>query len=433
MGVTMSERKVEAVKNWEVPKSVKDIQRFLGFANFHRRFIKGFSGICRPITNLLRKETKFEWKTEATKAFTELKEAFTSAPILRHFNSELEVIIETDASNFAIGCVLSQKWEKRLHPVALHSSKMTPAEMNYDVHDEELLALVVAFQEWRNYCHGAKHTVMVLTDHQNLRYFTTTKKLNGRQARWAEELSQFNFKVFYRPGINSGKPDALSRRSEYAQGEGEVHTAILKPDQFVISVITYSPMYVKKLNEKGQIPFRGSDLAAGVDLHASKEVCIPPLTRKTVRTGIAIAIPENTYARIVPRSGLAAKHSLDVGAGVLDADYRGELKVLLINHASTPFTVKEGDRIAQLILEKVKLSDPMEVDSLEETSRGEAGFGSTGFELTNLARISALKKVSFLNTFLQQVKAAAKLDANYQKFILEKPQDKSRVIEDELI
>ena len=167
-GVTMSERKVEAVKNWEVPKSVKDMQRFLGFANFYRRFIKGFSGICRPITNLLRKETKFEWKTEATKAFTEFKEAFTSAPILRHFNPELEVIIETDASKFAIGCILSQEWEKRLHPVAFHSRKMTPAEMNYDVHDKELLALVVAFQEWRNYCHGAKHTVMVLTDHQNL-------------------------------------------------------------------------------------------------------------------------------------------------------------------------------------------------------------------------------------------------------------------------
>ena len=103
----MSERKVEADKKWEVPQSVKDIQRFLGFANFYSRFIKGFSGICRPITNLLRKETTFQWKTEATKAFTELKEAFTSAPILRHFNPELEVIIETDASNFAIGCVLS--------------------------------------------------------------------------------------------------------------------------------------------------------------------------------------------------------------------------------------------------------------------------------------------------------------------------------------
>ena len=108
-GVTMSERKVEAVKNWEIPKSVKDIQRFLGFANFYRRFIKGFSGIGRPITNLLRKDTNFEWKKEATTAFNELKETFTSAPILTHFNPELEVIIETDASNFALGCVLSQK------------------------------------------------------------------------------------------------------------------------------------------------------------------------------------------------------------------------------------------------------------------------------------------------------------------------------------
>ena len=124
-----------------------------------------------------------------------MKEAFTSAPILRHFNPELEVIIETNASNFAIGCVLSQRWEKGLRPVAFHWRKITLAEMNDVVQDNELLALVLGFQEWRNYCHGAKHTVTVLTDHQNLRYFTTTKKLNGRQARWAEELSQFNFKV----------------------------------------------------------------------------------------------------------------------------------------------------------------------------------------------------------------------------------------------
>ena len=259
------------------------------------------------------------------------------------------------------------------------------------------------------------------------------QNLNGRQARWAEELSQFDFKVIYRPGANSGKPDALSRRLEYAQGEGEVHTAILKPEQFVISVIVYSPMYVKKLNEKGQIPFRGSDLAAGVDLYASEEVCIPPLTRKTLGTGIAIAIPENTYACIAPRSGLAAKHSLDVGARVVDADYRGELKVLLINLGSTPFTVKEGDRIAQLILEQVELSDPLEVDSPDITGRGEAGFGSTGIEITNSARISALKKISFLNTFLQQVRAAAKTDADYQKFLEEKLTDKQRVIEEDLI
>lgn len=433
-GVTMSERKVEAVKNWEIPKSVKDIQRFLGFANFYRRFIKGFSGICRPITQLLRKDTKFEWKKEATTAFTELKESFTSAPILRHFNPDLEVIIETDASNFAIGCVLSQKWEARLHPVAFHSRKMTPAEMNYDVHDKELLALVVAFQEWHHYCHGAKHTITVLTDHQNLRYFTTTKKLNGRQARWAEELSQFDFKVIYRPGIQSGKPDALSRRSEYAQGEGEVHTAILKPEQFVISVIAYNPIYVKRLNENGQIPFRGSDLAAGVDLHASEEACIPPLTRKAIGTGISIAIPDNTYARIAPRSGLAAKHSIDVGAGVVDADYRGEIKVLLINQSAQPFTVKIGDRIAQLILERIELSDPMEVDSLEETGRGDQGFGSTGgHEMLNTARISSIQKKTFIDSFLEQVKTATKNDAEYQKFLQERPQDKNRIVEDDLI
>ena len=167
-----------------------------------------------------------------------------------------------------------------------------------------------------------------------------------------------------------------------------------------------------------------------MDLHASEEITIQPLTRKAIGTGIAISIPDNTYARIAPRSGLAAKHAIDVGAGVVDADYRGELKVLLINQGSTPFQVKIGDRIAQLILEKIELSDPMEVDSLEETNRGDHGFGSTGIEILNSARISAVQKISFIEEFLEQVRLAAKDDQDYQLFISTQPQDKNRIIQD---
>jgi hypothetical protein len=155
-GVEMSTRKVKAVRTWETLKNLKDVQRFLGFANFYRRFIKNFSGVAQPITDLTRnKGLDFHWGPTQTVVFQQLKDAFTSTPILKHFDPALEVIIETDASNFAIGCILSQKHNRRLHPVAFHSRKMEPVEKNYDIHDKDLLAVVEAFKHWRPYCHGA--------------------------------------------------------------------------------------------------------------------------------------------------------------------------------------------------------------------------------------------------------------------------------------
>ena len=121
--------------------------------------------------------------------------------------------MEPDASDFALGAVLSQRDEdKRLHPVAFHSRKFTPAEINYDIHDKVFLAIVDAFKHWRRYCEGALHQVQVFSDHKNLEYFATTKVLNRRQACWVQELAGIDFKILIRPGVQNGKPDALSRR-----------------------------------------------------------------------------------------------------------------------------------------------------------------------------------------------------------------------------
>jgi len=156
---------------------------------------------------------------------------------LAHFDPAKPVIIETDASDFAIGAVLSQRDEEnRLHPVAFHSRKFQPAEINYEIHDKELLAIVDAFKHWRRYCEGATHQVQVFSDHQNLEYFTTTKILNRRQARWAQELAGIDFRIYYRPGAQNGKPDALSRRPEYRPEKGGVEnqpiTTILGKNHF---------------------------------------------------------------------------------------------------------------------------------------------------------------------------------------------------------
>jgi hypothetical protein len=113
------------------------------------------------------------------KALVNLKECFTTAPILIHFKCKCQCIVETDASDFALGAVLSQKEDDdMLHPIAYHSRKFSPAEINYEIHDNELLAVVDSFKIWRRYLEGALLTVLVYTDHQNLEYFSTTKVLN---------------------------------------------------------------------------------------------------------------------------------------------------------------------------------------------------------------------------------------------------------------
>jgi len=234
----MAKGKVEAVLDWKTPTSLTEVQSFLGFANFYQRFIKDYSRVARPLTELTKGEKKeWKWNRQAEEAFRELKQWFTTAPILAHFDATKPVIIETDASNFAIGAVLSQRNEEgRLHPVAFHSQKFQPAEINYEIHDKELLAIVDAFKHWRRYFEGATNQVQVFSDHQNLEYFTTTKILNRRQARWAQKLAGINFCIYYRPGNRNRKPDALSRRAEYRPEKGgsenQPITTVLRKDNF---------------------------------------------------------------------------------------------------------------------------------------------------------------------------------------------------------
>jgi hypothetical protein len=130
----MDPAKVEAVKEWPVPQHLKDVQAFLGFANYYRRFIFEYSKKVTPMTKSTHKETPFVWSPECQKAFEELKEAFTLAPILRHFDPDKPIVVETDASDFVSGGVLSQLDEENvLHPVAYFSKKHSPAECNYEI------------------------------------------------------------------------------------------------------------------------------------------------------------------------------------------------------------------------------------------------------------------------------------------------------------
>lgn len=137
-------------------------------------------------------------------------------------------------------------------------------------------------------------------------------------------------------------------------------------------------LYVKRLTPEATLPTFGSDLAIGLDLYASENCILYPGERSAIRTGIAIAVPVGYYGRVAPRSGLALNHGLDVLAGVIDADYRGEVKIILINLGDEKVSLKAGNRIAQLVLERADLFRVTEIDDLSVTDRGAKGYGSTG-------------------------------------------------------
>jgi len=137
-------------------------------------------------------------------------------------------------------------------------------------------------------------------------------------------------------------------------------------------------LYVKRLSQHAVLPSRGSAGAAGYDLSSAVSVTVPARGKGIVATDLAIKVPEGTYGRVAPRSGLAWKNFIDVGAGVIDSDYRGNVGVILFNHSDQDFVVKPGDRVAQLILERIAVAEVEETEDLDQTARGEGGFGSTG-------------------------------------------------------
>jgi len=183
-GLTMSDAKVKTIQEWPEPKKVKDIQSFLGFANFYRCFIFNYSDIVIPLTRSTRKNTQWNFDDDCRIAFNTLKQAFTSASILTHWVPDAQLVVETDTSDYTLAAILSiMTKDNEIHPVAFHSRTFSTLELNYDVHDKELLTIFEAFKIWRHYLEGSTSPIDVVMDHKNLEYFSTTKILTCRQAR----------------------------------------------------------------------------------------------------------------------------------------------------------------------------------------------------------------------------------------------------------
>ena len=214
-GLSVSQDKIQAVRDWPAPKSVTDVRAFLGLAGFYRRFVKDFSRIALPMTELTKKSDSapFVWSATPQAAFDALKDALCSAPVLLIPDPSKPYTLNCDACQYAIGATIQQDHGNGLQPIAYRSRKLTPAEINYDTREKEFMALVDACSHWRQYLHS-ELPFKLLSDHDSLKYHKTMPHLSGRLARWIEKMAEFNYTIDHIPGVKNVVADALSRRAD---------------------------------------------------------------------------------------------------------------------------------------------------------------------------------------------------------------------------
>ncbi|KAL7290673.1 hypothetical protein TKK_0015430 [Trichogramma kaykai] len=208
-GLRTDPDKTKAVLDCKPPKNIKQLKGFLGMIGWYARFLKNLAEIRQPLTELTRKNVAWHWREEQQNAFEKLKKMLTEAPVLARPNHDLPFTLQTDASNFAIGAVLSQNIDGEEHPIAYASRTLTKAERNYTTTEKECLAVIWAVDKYRGYILGTKFTV--ITDHSSLRWLHNLKDPTGRLARWATALQAHNLEMIHRKGTLHKVPDFLSR------------------------------------------------------------------------------------------------------------------------------------------------------------------------------------------------------------------------------
>ena len=226
--------KVEGVGKWPVSTCVKDVRSFLGFCNFYRAFIPSFSHITWPLNDLTKKGQQWTWTGKEQCAFNMLKDLCVTYPVLRTPKWSWQFILETNASGYALGAVLMQEFNDKVHPIAFNSQSLLPAEQNYDAHNKELVGVVYGFKCGRPFLLGTQHTVYVRTDHKNLQYFQQPQKITGQQAWWFEFLQDFDYTLKHIPGFSNTIADLLSHRKDLNEGVNVNEPRILLPNHLFI-------------------------------------------------------------------------------------------------------------------------------------------------------------------------------------------------------
>lgn len=218
-GVKVMPEKVQTIKEWPRPANVYDVRAFLGLTGYYRRFIKNFAKIAAPLHGLtagaVKKKAKVKWLPLHELAFETLKEALQATPVLCTADPSKPFVVETDASDFAVGAVLLQVGDDGLeHPVAFESAKLNPAQQNYPAQEKELLGILHAYRKWRVYLEGAVEDTLFRTDHASLVYLKKQVLPSRRLHRWIEEFAEMAIRIEYKKGSANIVPDALSRRSD---------------------------------------------------------------------------------------------------------------------------------------------------------------------------------------------------------------------------
>ena len=215
-GLECDPSKVSAVANWSPPTTIKGVREFLGFTGYYRRFVPDYSTVAQPLVRLLGKECKFQWTETCQDAFMALRALLIKAPILAFPKEDLPYIVDTDASDYGIGGVLSQCIEGTEHVIAYYSKSLNPAQQKYCTTRRELLAVVATLDHFKGYVWGPKF--IVRTDHAALVWLKNLKNIQGMLARWLAKLQQFHFAIVHRPGTQHGNADGLSRCPQCDRG-----------------------------------------------------------------------------------------------------------------------------------------------------------------------------------------------------------------------
>lgn len=209
-GVATAKDKIAAVKEWPTPTNVSEVKSFLGLVTYYKAFIPSFGDVARPLYQLCRHDCEFQWDESCDTAFDKLKDLLISAPILGYPNRCGKFILDTDASAYAVGAVISQIQEGQEKVISYASKTLSPSERNYCTTRRELLAVVIFVKKFRHYLYGKRFTIR--TDHSCLQWLMNFKEPEGQLARWIEYLSTFDFEIVHRKGQHHGNADALSRR-----------------------------------------------------------------------------------------------------------------------------------------------------------------------------------------------------------------------------
>ena len=209
-GVATDPKKVAAVADWPVPKSLTELRAFLGTVGYYRQYVENFAEKARPLNQLTNKDVKFQWSAECELAFSSLKQSLLTAPVLGYPDPSLAYILDTDASLVGVRAVLSQVQDGKERVISYYSQSLTRAERNYCATRRELLAVVAAVTHYRPYLYGKEFRIR--TDHASLLWLCRRKMPSAQVARWLEILSEFNFVIEHRAGNKHSNADGLSRR-----------------------------------------------------------------------------------------------------------------------------------------------------------------------------------------------------------------------------